>query len=95
MILDDNGCPLAPVHTCYNDAEAALVVSYLEAYGIAAQANSEVPHSVLPVTVGALGRVRVLVSEADVDEARALLAEAQHGRSHSEECDGNCRQERT
>ncbi|MDX9973904.1 MAG: DUF2007 domain-containing protein [FCB group bacterium] len=80
MILDEDGRPLVPVHTCYNDAEAALVISFLEAYGVAAQANSEVPHSVLPLTVGHLGKVRVLVNEDDAEEACGLLAEAQAGR---------------
>jgi hypothetical protein len=84
MILDENGRPLVAVFSCYSDAEAALAVSFLDAYGIVAQVNSEVPHSVLPVTVGKLGRVRVLVSEDDAEAALGLLEEVHGGQVHLE-----------
>ncbi len=75
MIFDGQGRPMVPVHTCWSDTEASVVISFLESHGISAQANSEVPHSILPVTVGGLGRVRVLVTEDDAAMAEFVLAQ--------------------
>ncbi len=66
---------LQPVYECWNDQEAAIVISVLEAYGIEARANSEVPHSVLPLTADGLGRVEVLVDGKRLQEAKNVLAE--------------------
>jgi hypothetical protein len=74
--LDENGRPLIAVFTCWNDSEADIVVSLLGAHDIQAMANSDVPHSVLPLTMDGLGKIQVLVSEDDAEQARALLAEA-------------------
>ena len=74
--LDENGRPLVEVFTCWNDSEADIVISLLGAHDIQAMANSEVPHSVLPLTMDGLGKIQVLVAEADAEEARTLLADA-------------------
>jgi hypothetical protein len=76
MILDEWGRPMTPVFTCYSDNVAGVVISYLGAYGIEAQANSEVPHAILPVRAGKLAKVRVLVVAEDAEQARSLIAEA-------------------
>lgn len=63
------------VHSVWNDAEAALLVSYLEAHGIPASTASEVPHSVMPLTVDGIGEVRILVPSTAAERARQLVAD--------------------
>lgn len=74
LILDHNERPMVCVHECWNDNEADVVVSVLRAYGIEALANSEVPHSIMPLTANGLGKVSVLVGEETAVEARKILA---------------------
>ena len=75
MLFDDEGRPLVRVHTCNNDQEAAIVLAYLESRGVAARANSEIPHSILPITVGELGAVDIMVEQHEADRARRILKE--------------------
>lgn len=63
------------VHSVWNDAEAALLVSYLEAHGIPASTASQVPHSVMPLTVDGIGEVRILVPSTAAERARELVAD--------------------
>lgn len=77
MLLDDLGRPLVPVHECWNDSEADVVISCLGAHGIQAWANSEVPHSVLPLNIDGLGKVQVMVTEEDAEAADVILRERQ------------------
>lgn len=51
-----------------------MVRQLLAGYGISCSVSSEVPHSVLPLTVDGLGAVRVHVPAAALEEARAVLA---------------------
>ena len=67
--------PVVPVHVCYDDGEAEIVIGLLRSHGIEGIANSEVPHSVLPVTVDGLGKVQVLVDEKVAERAREIIAE--------------------
>ena len=67
-----------PVHECYDDGEAELVMALLREYGIEGFANSEVPHSVLPITADGLGKVTVLVDKDFAEKARSIIA-AQRG----------------
>ncbi len=66
---DDNNMQIA--HECYTDGEADIVVGVLRAEGIDAIVKSN--HSVLPVTTGKLGRIRVYVDPADLGKAKAAL----------------------
>ena len=70
----------------WSDGEALLVRQLLESYGIPCQVVSDVPHSLLPLSVDGLGEIRILVSGARLDEARSLLAE--HLRQGLEIVDG-------
>lgn len=79
MILDENERPMVSVHVCWNDNVADIVVTVLENRGIDARANSEVPHSVLPITADGLAKVEVLVREDDAEEARDILAAYEDG----------------
>ena len=64
---------LEPVHECWSDGEAGIIVSFLAAHGIRALIRTEVPHSVLPVTVDGLGKVQIYVARSDAARARDLL----------------------
>jgi hypothetical protein len=61
--------------TTWNDGEAAMIRQILENYGIPTQVVSDVPHTVLPISVDGLGEVRILVPADRKREAHALLAE--------------------
>ena len=71
----------------WNDGEAAMVRQILASYGIPCQVVSDVPHTVLPLTVDGLGEIRILVPGERLDEARELLAE--HRRQGMELVDGD------
>ena len=63
------------LHECYDDGEAEVVIALLRDRGIEGFANSEVPHSVLPITANGLGKVTVLVDEDLAEEAQSIIAE--------------------
>ncbi len=64
---------MVSVHTCWNDAEAEIVIGLLRAHEIEARANSEIPHTILPLTTDGLGEIHVLVREEDAAIAREVL----------------------
>lgn len=74
--------PVVSIHECYDDGEAEVVIALLREHGIEGIANSEVPHSVLPLTTDGLGKVRVLVDEDAAEKALAIIDES---RKSSEE----------
>ncbi len=65
------------VHECYDDGEAEVVIALLRGHGIESIANSEIPHSVLPVTADGLGKVRVLVDVEVAEKAREIISSSQ------------------
>jgi putative signal transducing protein len=56
-----------------DQAEALVVRSLLEAYGIPVLLRTHVAQSVHPFTVGGQGEVRILVPRGDVPQSRRLL----------------------
>ncbi|HEV8309996.1 MAG TPA: hypothetical protein VGW35_20220 [Methylomirabilota bacterium] len=64
-----------------DQAEALVVKSLLEAYGIRVLLRTHVAQSVHPFTVGDQGEVRILVPRAAVAESRLLLARIAPGPS--------------
>ncbi len=56
-----------------SDIEAAVVRGLLDSHGIAAYLSSDIPHGILPLTVSALGEVRLSVSAPDEESARRLI----------------------
>ena len=75
MFSDHEESALVPVHVCWNDVEADIVISFLGAQGIRAMSNARGPRSVYPVNTDGMGEIRVLVAREAAEEARALLAE--------------------
>jgi hypothetical protein len=59
----------------WNDVEAEMVRQILATHDIPCQVVSDVPHTVLPLTVDGLGEVRIFVSEVHLDKARTLIAD--------------------
>ena len=70
----------------WSDGEAMMVRQLLASYGIPCQVVSDVPHSVLPLTVDGLGEIRIFVPASRFEEARSLLAD--HLRQGLEVLDG-------
>ncbi len=60
---------LEPVFEGGTDETAQIVIEFLEANGIQAFENSNLPHSIYPV----LGDAQVLVNKNDAEKARQLL----------------------
>ena len=70
----------------WSDGEALLVRQLLQSYGIPCQVVSDVPHTVLPLSVDGLGEIRILVPEHRAEEAQRVLAD--HLRNGLELVDG-------
>ena len=60
---------LVSIHACGNDEEANVVISFLAENGISAQIQSDLPHSVLPVS----SDCEVYCHEDDAAEAVRLI----------------------
>lgn len=71
------------------EIHAQQVLGFLKASGIAAMARGESVRHTHGLTVGGLGAVEILVSSADADRARALLASAEAGELRRPEDEGN------
>ena len=75
MSEDHPSRTLVPVHVCWTDAEAEVVLSYLASNGIAAVVGgASMPKSVLPFTVDGMGQITLEVEDSRAEEAKALLA---------------------
>lgn len=59
----------------WNEAEAQLLISYLRSCGVHSATAIEEPRDVFPVSVGDLGKASILVNAAEVENAKAALAE--------------------
>jgi ribonuclease-3 len=64
---------LVIIFRAHSDIEASVVRGLLEAHGVPSVMSPNVPYSVFPPTVGALGEVRLSVNEDDADEARRII----------------------
>jgi ribonuclease-3 len=64
---------LVVIFRTHSDVEASIVRSLLDAHGIQAMLSSDVPHSVLPLTINGLGEVRLSVLASDADDAQRII----------------------
>ena len=64
---------LVVIFRAHSDIEASVVRGLLEAHGVPSVISSDVPHSVFPLTVSALGEVRISVNERDAEAAHRLI----------------------
>jgi hypothetical protein len=71
---EPEGVQFQEVARARDQAEALVVKSLLEAYGIQVLLRTHVAQSVHPFTVGDQGEVRILVLPTAVAESRRLLA---------------------
>lgn len=65
---------LVSIHACGTDEEANIVIAFLAENGIKAQMETDLPHSVLPVS----GDCEVYCHEDDAEEAVRLIKEQLH-----------------
>jgi ribonuclease-3 len=56
-----------------SDVEATIVRGLLETHGIEAVVSSDVPRAIFPLSVSAVGEVRVSVRDEEADEARRVI----------------------
>jgi hypothetical protein len=61
------------------EAHAQQVRGFLEAAGIQTAERGEALRNSFGLTLNGIGAVEILVTEADLDKARALLADAEAG----------------
>lgn len=64
---------LVVIFRAHSDIEASVIRGLLDAHGVPCAMSSDVPHSVFPLTVSALGDVRISVTEDDADTARRII----------------------
>ncbi|MCZ6650727.1 MAG: DUF2007 domain-containing protein [Acidobacteria bacterium] len=57
----------------WNDSEAEIIRELLASHGIECSVSSQVPHSVMPLTVDGLGEIRVHVPAPLLEEARRIV----------------------
>jgi hypothetical protein len=67
------------VFTTSGEMQAQQIRAFLEGAGIESELRGESLRHTHGLTVDGLGRVEILVSEADEDRARELLASADRG----------------
>ena len=67
------------VFTASGELQAQQIQGFLAAAGIASELRGEALRKTHGLTIDGLGMVRVVVSSADEEQARALLASAEHG----------------
>jgi hypothetical protein len=73
--MDDEIC----VFTASGEMEAQQIRGFLAAAGISSELKGESLRKTHGLTIDGLGRVEILVSAGDADQARVLLASAEHG----------------
>ncbi len=61
------------------EIEAQQIQGFLEAAGISSELKGESLRKTHGLTIDGLGMVEILVSSADEEQARTLLASAEHG----------------
>jgi ribonuclease-3 len=64
---------LVVIFRTQSDIEASVVRALLDAHGICAMLSSQIPHSVLPLSINGLGEVRLSVLASDADEAVRII----------------------
>jgi hypothetical protein len=67
------------VFTASGEIQAQQIQGFLAAAGIASELRGESLRKTHGLTIDGLGMVQVVVSNADEEQARALLASAEHG----------------
>ena len=67
------------VFTASGELQAQQIRGFLAAAGIASELRGESLRKTHGLTIDGLGMVQVVVSSADEEQARALLASAEHG----------------
>jgi hypothetical protein len=64
---------LVDVFVAAGDEEGLIVKGLLESEGIPCSLSSDIPHSVMPLSVDGLGAVRITVAAEDAERAREVI----------------------
>jgi hypothetical protein len=65
---------MVQIHSVQGQVEADVIQSFLKSHGIESFTRGLAVHSIHPFTVDGMGEIRILVSEADAERARAVLS---------------------
>jgi hypothetical protein len=71
----DKGLKLRELTRVMGPVEAEVIKNFLESQGIPCILRGQMVQAVMPLSVDGMGELRVMVSEADYDLAKELLAE--------------------
>jgi len=75
---DDEDLDLVEVHKAWGPAEAEVIKSMLESYGISCLMRGKVLQSVLPFTADGMGEIKILVPKKDLAKAKNLIGQKNH-----------------
>jgi ribonuclease III len=64
---------LVVIFRTQSDVEASIVRGLLEAHGLPSMLSSSAPHQLFPVSVNALGEIRISVHAENEDDARRII----------------------
>jgi hypothetical protein len=64
---------LRELTTVMGPVEAEVIKTFLESQGIPCILRGQMAQSIYPFSVDGMGQIKIMVSEADYDEARELL----------------------
>jgi len=70
---DDENLDLVEVHKAFGPAEAEVIRTMLESYGIPCIFRGKVLQSVLPFSADGMGEIKVLVPKKDLARAKKLV----------------------
>jgi hypothetical protein len=72
---DNEELDLVEVHKVWGPAEAEVIKTMLESYGISCLMRGEVPQSLFPFSTDGMGEIKILVLRKDLAKAKNLIAQ--------------------
>jgi hypothetical protein len=70
---DEESLDLVEVHKAFGPAEAEVIRTMLESYGIQCLFRGKVLQSVLPFSADGMGEIKILVLKKDLSKAKKLI----------------------
>jgi hypothetical protein len=74
---NDEDLDLVEVHKAFGPAEAEVIKTMLESYGIPCIFRGKVLQSVLPFSADGMGEIKVFVPQKDLATAKKLIQETE------------------
>ena len=74
---DEEDLDLVEVHKAFGPAEAEVIKTMLESYGIPCIFRGKVLQSVLPFSADGMGEIKVFVQKKDAAKAKELIQQSE------------------